>query len=188
MATIQPGEVQWYLSNPNAVTGFSGVGTPGNSRGNYMSTTVVNTSTTINNLFLDATGVMNAASEVDYQCLFVANNTVTGFSMKNPKVWLPQQYYVNHTSTTMVGSDPIGVVLQTSATSQAATISSQVQAPGVTNWVFPSATMSQGVAVPDIPPGYCIAIWFKRSLTNSGPTPVNTPDGVVVTVSFQSNA
>lgn len=187
MSLILPSEVQWFLSNPNAVTGFSGTGTPGNSRGKYMSTTLVNTQTTLDNLFLDATGASNIAMEVNYQCLFLANNTTTGNNMLSPKVWLPQAFYVNHTSTTMVGSDPTGVVPQLGAAVQGATISAVTQSPNVTNWVFPSATMSQGVAVPNIPPGYCIAIWFKRSLTNSGPTPANTPDGVVVTVSFQSN-
>jgi hypothetical protein len=189
MSTIQPSEVQWFLSNPTAVTGFSGTGAPGNSLGKYLSTTQINVSTTLDNLFLDATGQMNAAQEVDYQCLFLCNNTATGFTMKNPVVWMPTPFVENTNSTTQVGSDPIGVVAQNASSAQAQLISAQSVAPaGVTNFVFPSASMSQGLAVPDIPPANCIAIWVKRSLNNLGPTPVSTPDGVAITVSFQSNA
>src|ERR1700722_13991475 len=112
MATIQPSEVQWFLSNPTASAGFTGVGNAGNSLGKYMSTTLVNVATTLDNIFLDASGIMNANLEVDYQCIFLANNTVTGFSMKNPVVWLPIIYAVNFTDTIQVASDPIGVVLQ----------------------------------------------------------------------------
>jgi len=154
-----------------------------------MSTTQINVSTTLDNLFLDATGQMNINQEVDYQCLFLANNTATGFYMKNPVVWLPAQYYVHFTDTMQVASDPIGVVPQTGTNVQAQLISAQSVAPaGVTNWAFPTASIMGGVKVPDIPPAYCIAMWFKRSLNNTGPTPVNTPDGVAITVSFQSNA
>lgn len=189
MSTIQPSEVQWYLSNPTGSGGFTGTGHAGNSLGKWLSTTQINVSTTLDNLFLDATGQMNAAQEVDYQCLFLCNNTATGFYMKNPMIWLPSQFYQNFTDTMQFGTDPIGVVPQTSGNPQAQLISSQTVAPqGVTNWHFPSATLTQGILVPDIPPAYCIAVWFKRSLTNQGPTPIGTPDGVAIQVAFQSNA
>jgi hypothetical protein len=189
LSTIQPSEVQWFLSAPNATSGYTVTSTPGNCFGKYMSTTQVNAATTTDNIFLDASGIMNANMEVDYACIFLANNTVTGFSMKNPVVWMPVQFAVNYTDTIQLGADPIGVVPQTSASQQAQLISAQNIAPaGVTTWAYPSTTLNTGVKVADIPPGYCVGIWFKRALTNVGPTPAGTPDGAGFTVSFQSSA
>jgi hypothetical protein len=189
MSTIQPSEVQWFLSNPSASIGYSGVGTPGNSLGKFMSTTQINSVTTLDDLFLDASGVMNNAGEVDYQCLFMANNTATGFNMLSPVIWLPTAFYVNYTSSVQIGLDPAGVVSQTSATAQAMTIANQQTAPsGVSTWVNPTATKTGGLAVPNVPPTFCVAIWFKRTMTNVGPTPSGTPDGVAFTCTFQSEA
>lgn len=188
MSTILPSEVGYFLSAPTASSGNTGTGVIGNSRGKYLSVTPVNVSTTINNLFTDATGQMNAAQEVDYQCVFICNNTATGFTMKNPVVWMPTQFVKDFTTTVQIGMDTIGVVPQTGASAQASIITSQTQPPSVVKYSFPDATMATGVVVPDIPPAYCVAIWVKRILLNQGPTPVNTPDGVAITVSFQSNA
>jgi hypothetical protein len=181
---ISPSEVRWYLSNPNASTGFSGIGTPGNSLGKWMSTTQVS-NTAIDDLFLDLSAAQNAALQVDYQCIFIANFTVTGDSMRNPYVWMPSQQYTVGGATMLLAFDPIGAVPYTSTSPQAQAISQSTSTPTVVSWFGPSPLYYNGLLIPDIPPGYAVAVWIQRTATNS---PAITPQSLQLEVTFASDA
>lgn len=184
MTQISQSDVQYYLSNPGAVTGFSGVGTPGNSLGKYMSTTQVS-ATPLDCLFLDITGAQNAASQVDYQCVFVLNNTATGNSMLNTVAWFPTSADVSGGATIAYALDTHGVVTKTQAGAQAIVIANSVTPPaGISSWTAPSSTVSGGLAVGSVPPNSCFAVWFRRTASNSAAL---NNDGFGLQIIFDSN-
>jgi hypothetical protein len=181
---ISPSEVRWYLSNPNASTGYSGIGTPGNSLGKWMSTTQVS-NTAIDDLFLDISAAQNAALQVDYQCIFLANFTATGDNMRNPYVWMPTQQYTTGGATLQMAFDPIGAQPYNSTSPQAQVISQSTSTPVVVDWFGPSGLYYYGLLVPDIPPGYAVAVWIQRTATNS---PAISPQSLQLEVTFASDA
>lgn len=184
MTQVSPSDFQWYLSNPGAVTGFSGTGTPGNSLGKYMSTTQVS-GTPLNNLFLDITGAQNAASQVDYQCVFLLNATATGNSALNVQVFMPSASDVGGGASFAYALDTHGIVGKTQGTQQAIVIANSTTAPGgIASWTGPSATVAGGLAIGNIAPNNCIAIWLRRTASNT--SAVNN-DGGALQVIFDSN-
>ena len=186
MTAIAPSDIQFYLSNPTAGTGFSGIGTPGNSLGKYMSTSQVLSGVPLDDLFLDITGAQNAASQTDYQCVFMFNNTATGNFMHLPFVWLPLQLYTQGGAPLSVGQDPTGPVPFNQGTPQAVQINTPQSAPaGVTSFIFASMVYTQGLQIPDIPPQFCIALWIKRVAVNSPPL---TPQTLSLQCTFATDA
>ena len=184
---ILQSEAQYYMANPNASTGFSGTSQAGNSLGKFMSTMQVNNAVPLDNLFTDILPSQNAGGQVDYQCVFLMNNTATGDLMKNCYVWMPQQLWTPGGAAFSIGSDPIGVVPYNSSTAQAALISSSTHAPAnVTNYVIQPQSQPQfGLKIPDLPPQMCIALWLQRTATNS---PTLTPQTLTLACTFTSNA
>lgn len=182
---ISPSEVRWYLSNPNAASGYMGTGTPGNSLGKYMSTTQVS-SVALDDIFLDLLAAQNAGLQVDYQCVFVVNFTITGNTMRNPYVWMPLQNYTPNGAKMAIGVDPIGPVPYQSSSPQASVIPNSVTAPPVAVWYGPSPVFNPGgLLIPDIPPGYAQAVWIQRTATNS---PALTPQSLSLQITFASDA
>lgn len=182
---ISPTEIRWYLSSPIASSGYSQIGTPGNSLGKWMSTTQAS-DTPINDLFLDLSAAQNVALQVDYQCVFLANFTLTLNSMRNPFVWMPSQLYSPDGATMMIAVDPIGPMPYNSTSPQAQAISETTTMPSVSGWLGVSATYNPGgLLVPDIPPGYAVAVWIQRTATNS---PALTPQSLSLQVTFASDA
>lgn len=168
MASISQSDVQWFLSNSHASSGYQGVGTAGASLGGYMSTTQVNYSVALDDLFLDISAAQNAAGQVDYQCLFVMNNTATGLIMKLPYIWVPWQTWTSGGAAIAIGADPLGPVPYNSSSVQAAVIGSAYNAPtGVTWSSAPHQQFPSGVLIGSLPAQYCCAIWIRRTATNS---------------------
>jgi len=187
MTQIQPSEIRWYLSNPMATTGYSGVGTAGNSLGNFMSTTQVS-STPLDALFLDITGPQNANLQVDYACLFLMNATSSGNTMLDVYIWLPSTLCTSGpgAATVAVGVDPIGPVPYNSTSQQAQTIPNVTTAPtGVSTWVGPQSVFSSGLSVANVPANYVLALWLQR--TAVGGQAVNN-DTLTIQAVFGTNA
>ena len=182
-SAISPSEVRWYLSNPGASIGYSGNGTPATSLGGWMSVTQLS-STPLDNLFGDITIAQNDAGQVDYRCVFVANFTATGYMMKQAFVWLPQSAYIPAGASLAVGVDPSGVVPYQSTHQQAAIIANSLTAPPVTTWYGPSIIYNLGLPITDVPPGYAVGIWLKRTATNSV---AYTPQQLALQVAFVSD-
>ena len=188
MTAIAPSDIQWFLSNPTAGTGFSGTGTPGASLGKYMSTTQVfnQVPAPLDNLFLDLTAAQNSALQVDYQCVFMMNNTATGNFMHQPFVWLPLQFYTPGGVNLAVGKDPTGPVPFNQAAAQAVSIITNTTAPtGVSQYFSATNVYTSGLLVPDIPPQYCIAIWVQRTATACPPL---SPQSFALECTFATNA
>ena len=184
---VQPSEVQLYLSNPTASSGFQGVGIPGNSRGNFMAVNQLNIGSSLDNLFLDLTAPQNASGQVDYQCLFLMNNTVTGLSMNSIYVWFPQNFWTYNGAGLALGVDPTGKVAYNSVSSQAVTIPTVLTAPsGVTTWYpGPHSVFTAGLPLQALQPQQVVAIWIQRTATNSPPL---SPQSLQLEVTYQSAA
>jgi hypothetical protein len=189
MTAIVPSDVLYYLAAPSATIGFTTAGTVGNSWGKYMSSTQLS-GTALDNLFPDLTGAQNAASQVDYACLFVLNNTSSGNSMLNTVAWLPTSADVAGGCTVSLAGDPAAATVKNSSAQQAALIGSATSAPGgVSGWVSNtgsapvSPSYTNGIQMGTIAPGFCRALWVRRTATNS--TPVNN-DGFGIEVDFDT--
>jgi len=168
LTAIVSTDIQYFLSAPGASAGNATAGSAGNSWGKYLSTTQLS-STPLDNLFLDLTGAQNAASQVDYACVFILNNTASGNSMLNTVVWIPNSGNVTGATTHAVGVDPAAASAKASSSAQAAVIASATAAPSGVTFVGPSATNSGGVNLGTIAPGYVRAVWIRRTATNSAP-------------------
>lgn len=186
MTLIQPSDIVYLLAAPTAVEGFTVQGVPGNSWGNFCSSTPWS-NTTLDNLFDDITGPENAAGQVDYACVFIWNNTTSGNSMLNTVAWLPTGGLAPGGGADLaVAVDPTAAsVAVGTSSSQALGISGPTVAPsGITDWVSPSSTNAGGVSLGAIPPGYVKAVWVQRTAVNSAPVNNQTFD---LQVDFSSN-
>lgn len=152
--------------NGSVVTGSAGDSTaqadPNAWLGKYISTTVF--ATGLNGLFDDVSGAENAASTVDYRCVFVKNNhgslTLTG-----AKVYMSAE--VASGASVAIAVDNIGPVAKGSSSAQAALIASETSAPsGVGSFSSPT-TLGAGLALGDIPAGQVRAVWVRRTAANS---------------------
>lgn len=182
---IVSSDIVYLLSAPGASAGYATSSTPYNSLGKYASTTVVST-TQLNNIFTDITGAENAADQVDYQAVFILNNTTSGDTALNGVVWLPTSGFVSGGANIAIGLDPAGVSSKTSSSVQAAVIANATTAPsGVSTYVGPSSTSSGGLTVANLAPGYVFCVWIRRTATNSAP--VNN-DGFVLEYDFDTMA
>lgn len=152
-------------------TAFGGAGT---SLGKYI-TNADYTDATLNNLFDDVTGDQNAASQVDYQLMFVYNAHAT-LSWLNPVAWLSSEVaggtsaaiWVDSTAATAVGGAPV----------QALTIASKTTAPAASSFSSPT-TKGTGLAVSTIAATFVKGIWVRRTAAN---TAAVDNDGVTIRV------
>lgn len=189
MPAIVSSDILFKLSAPGASAGNTTTGTSGNSWGKYISTTQLS-ATPLNNLFPDITGAQNAASQVDYAAVFIHNNTAGGNSMLNAVAWLPTSLFVAGGANIALAGDTFAASAIGSASQQAVVITAATNAPaGVSGWVSPtssapvSPSYTNGIVLGTIAPGNCIAVWVRRSATNSAP--VNN-DGFGIQVNFDT--
>lgn len=159
-------EVQLLLAAPQAAQGHSSPGSVYNSNGRWASTTQLNSSVALNNLFPDLTGPQNAAGQVDYQCLFVYN-TDPSATMANVRAWIPTTS-ITGTVQWAVGADSTGLTSYNSMIQQAGYITAPTIAPAtVPTWYGPSSSPSGGAPLPSIGPAQVAALWVRRTAVNS---------------------
>jgi hypothetical protein len=182
VTAIVSSDIQYLLSAPGASAGNANSGTPGNSLGKYVSITQLS-GTPLDNLFTDLTGAQNAASQVDYQCVFVLNNTASGNSMLNTVAWIPTSSNVTGATTHSLGVDTVAASAKGSSSAQALLIASSTTAPAAVTFVGPSSTNAGGVSLGTIAPGQVKAVWIRRTATNSAPL---NNDGLTLEVDFDT--
>lgn len=174
MSAIVPSDILFKYSTTAGSAGNSGTGSASSSLGKYISTVTV-PDATLNAVFDDVSGAENAASTVDYRCIFVHNSNAAN-SLENAVVWLSAE--VSGGAAVAVGADTTATSAIGSASAQALTIASETTAPaGVT---FSSPTSSgTGISLGTIPVGQCKAFWIRRTASNS---PALSGDGVTLSV------
>src|SRR5687768_205117 len=86
---VAAADVLLKYSVTTGTDGNADAGTAAGSLGKHISTTQI-TSAVANNLFDDVTGVENAASDVEYRCIFVHNAHAT-ITLENAGVYLASE-------------------------------------------------------------------------------------------------
>ncbi len=161
MTAIVAGELLWKYSVA-AAAGNTDAGTANTSLGDQISTTQV-PDATLNALFDDVTGAENAASDVEYRCIFVHNSNASN-TLQAPKIWLSSE--VAGGTDIAIGVDPTAASAIGSGTAQAVTVADESSAPAGVTFSAPTS-FATGLALGDIPPGECKAVWFRRTAANT---------------------
>lgn len=155
-------------------------GNPNASLGKYASTTVL--AAGANTLYDDVSGAENAASTVDYRCLFVLNNHAT-LTLQNAVVFISSE--VAGGAAIAIASDNIAPSPKGSASAQAAEIATELAVPaGVSAFSTPT-TAGAGLALGNIGPGQVKGFWVRRTAAN---TTAVTGDGVTFAVAGDTEA
>ena len=175
MSAIVPSDILFKYSTTAGSAGNSGSGTASSSLGKYISTTTV-PDATLNALYDDVSGAENAASAVDYRCIFVHNSN--GFNaLENAVVYLSAE--VSGGASIAVGADTTAASAIGAAAAQALQVASETTAPAGVTFSAPT-TAGAGVSLGTIPSGQCKAFWVRRTASNSAAL---SGDGVTLTVS-----
>jgi hypothetical protein len=154
---IQTSDIQYRLS------GGAANSNPNASLGGIMSSTAW-AGGVLHDLFDVITGDENAASDVEYRCVYVRNAHGT-LTWESVKAWLTAA--VAGGADLAIGLDPAGAG-NGSTTGVAVVAANEGAAPAGVTFSAP-ATKSAGLSLGDIAAGQAYAIWFKRSATNSAP-------------------
>jgi hypothetical protein len=137
-------------------------GAAGTSLGKYITNADI-TDATLNNLFDDVTGDQNAASQVDYQCLFVYN-AHGSLNWITPVAWLSAEVAGGTVAALWV--DSTAALAVGSASVQALTIASKTTAPAASSFSAPT-TKGTGLACGTINAGFVKGIWVRRTAANT---------------------
>lgn len=178
MSAIVSTDVLFKYSVKTGAAGNSTASSAAASLGTYISTTQW-TGGSANDLFDDISGAENAASTVDYRCIFIHNNNASN-TYQNVVVYLSAE--VAGGASIAVAADTTAASAIGSASAQALTATTET-APGagITGLTYSSPTTAgTGVALGNIPVGQCKAFWVRRTAAN---TAALSADGVTIACS-----
>lgn len=145
-----------------AAAGNTTAGTAAGSLGDQISTTQI-TDATLHNLFDVITGDENAASDVEYRCIFVHNAHAT-LTWENVVVWISAETAGG--ASAAISVDTTGVTTLGSASAQAKTVADESTAPAGQTFTAPT-TKGTGLSIGNIPAGSVAAIWVRRTAANT---------------------
>ena len=174
MAAITAAEILFKYSTTAGSAGNSNTGTAAGSLGKYVSTTQW-AGGSANDLYDDISGAENAASTVDYRCIFVHNSNAAN-ALQNAVVYLSAE--VGGGASIAVGADTTAASALGSASAQALTIANETTAPAGVSFSSPT-TAGTGVSLGSIPSGQVKAFWVRRTAAN---TAALSGDGVTLAV------
>lgn len=146
-----------------------------NSLGKYISTTEI-TDNTLNNLFDDISGDENAASTVDYRCIFI-HNSHASLTLQSPVIWLSAE--VSGGASITIAIDNVAASAIGSSSAQADEIANETTAPSAVGAFSGPTSKGTGLSLGSIPAGQCKAVWVKRTAAN---TAALNNDGVTLKV------
>lgn len=183
MAQITPAEIVWRYSVKTGSAGNSVAGTAAGSLGTWISTTAW-AGGVANDLFDDVTGAENAASTVDYRCVFVYNSNAANV-LQNAVVYLSAE--VGGGANIAIAVDSTAASALAAGTAQALTAATET-APGtpITSLAYSSpTTIATGLALGNIGIGQVRAVWVRRTATNSA---AQSADGVTLACTGDSGS
>lgn len=174
MSAIVAGEILFKYSVA-AAAGNTTAGTAATSLGDQISTTAW-AGGSANDLFDDISGAENAASTVDYRCIFVHNSNASN-ALENAVVYLSAE--VSGGANIAVAADSTAASAIASGSTQALTVANETTAPAGPLTFSSPTTVGAGVALGTIPAGQCKAFWVRRTAANSAAL---SADGVTIAV------
>jgi len=178
MTAITASEILFKYSVKTGAAGNSTASSAAASLGTWVSTTQW-AGGAANDLFDDITGAENAASTVDYRCIFVHNSNTSNV-LANAVVYLSAETAGG--ASIAVAADTTAASALAAGTAQALTATTET-APGggVTGLSYSSpTTAATGVSLGSIGIGQVKAFWVKRTAAN---TAALSNDGVTIAVS-----
>lgn len=155
-------DIKFKFSVKTGSAGDSTAGTAAGSLGKYVSTTEI-TDATLNNLFDDVTGDENAASDVEYRCIFVHNDHAT-LTLQSSVMWISAE--VAGGTDVAIAADGIGATPKGQAGAQADEVADESTAPSGESFSSPT-TKGGGISLGDIAAGEVYAIWVRRTAANT---------------------
>ena len=174
MSAIVPSDILYKYAVTSGSAGNSTAGSASSSLGKYISTTTI-PDATANAVFDDVTGAENAASTVDYRCVFAHNSNASN-ALENAVVYLSAE--VAGGAAIAISFDTTAASVIGSASAQALQVANETTAPAGVTFSSPT-TLGTGVALGTIPAGQCKAFWVRRTASNSAAL---SNDGVTFTV------
>ena len=174
MAAITSGEILFKYS-VSAAAGNTTASAASTSLGDQISTTAW-AGSVANDLFDDISGAENAASTVDYRCIFVHNSNASN-TLENAVVYLSAETAGG--ASIAVAVDGTAASAIASGSTQAATIADELAAPTGTGGFSSPTTVGTGLSLGNIPAGQCKAFWVRRTAAN---TAALSNDGVTIAV------
>ena len=177
---ITTSDIKYRFSVKTGSAGNSQTGTGAGSLGKYISTTDL-TDGLLHNLFDVVTGDENAASDVEYRCIFILNDHPT-LTYENVVVWVSGE--VAGGATNAIGLDTTAVSLKTASSAQALEVADEGTAPVGVSFSAPT-TKGTGLSIGNIAALSCKAVWVRRTAAN---TAAVDNDGVTINVSGDTAA
>jgi hypothetical protein len=177
---ISASDIKLKLSTKSGSAGNSLTSTADASLGKYISTTEV-VDNTVGNVFDAITGAENAASDVEYRCVFIHNAHAT-LTLYTAKVYVSAE--VAGGANAAIGVDTTAASAIGSASAQALSVADEGTAPAGVSFSTPTTT-GAALDLGDIPAGQCKAIWIRRTATNSAAL---ASDGLDLTVFGDTDA
>ena len=174
MSAIISGEILFKFSVA-AAAGNTTPGTAPTSLGDQISTSAW-TGSVANDLFDDISGAENAASTVDYRCIFVHNSNASN-ALENAVVYLSAETAGG--AGIAVAADSTAASAVASGSTQALTVANETTAPAGPLTFSSPTSAGAGVALGNIPAGQCKAFWIRRTAANSLAL---SADGVTIAV------
>lgn len=160
---ITAADIKFKLSTKAGAAGdTTAQGDPNAALGKYVSTTEV-VNNTLHNLFDVVTGDENAASDVEYRCIFVHNDHGS-LTLQGAKLWISGQDAGG--ADVAIGLDPAGAVAKGSASAQAAEVATESDAPAGVSFSAP-ASKAAGLNIGDLAAGQVIGVWVRRTAANT---------------------
>lgn len=174
MAAIVAGDILFKYS-VSAAAGNTTASSAAASLGDQISTTAW-AGGSANDLFDDISGAENAASTVDYRCIFIHNNNAAN-TFQNAVVYISAETAGG--ASIALATDNIAASALGSASAQAAAIASETTAPsGVSAFSSPT-TAGTGLSLGNVAVANVKAFWVKRTAAN---TAALSNDGVTIAV------
>jgi hypothetical protein len=175
MAAITSGEILFKYSVV-AAAGNTTASAAATSLGDQISTSAW-AGGSANDLFDNISGAENAASTVDYRCVFVHNSNASNI-LENAVAYLSAETAGGASIT--IAIDNLTASAIGSASAQAAQIATETTAPSGVGAFSAPTTAGTGLSLGNIGTGQCRAVWVKRTAAN---TAALSNDGVTLAVS-----
>ncbi len=173
---ITSGDILFFLTTTSGSAGFSNVGTNTSSLGKYCSTTQV-TNNTLQNLFLNASGLQNSNSIVDYRGIFIVNSNPSGLVMQNAMVYCSAE--VSGGATVQIAVDSVLTSGISSSLAQMDQIATPTSVPSYNGGFSFPVTVGTALSLGNISSGSGKGVWIKRNCQN---TSAVDSDTIVITL------
>lgn len=149
---------------------------PDASLGGFASTTAVDLTTTLNNLFDNISDAERVAGDVEYRAIWIANESTTD-SLTTPRIWIESE--VSGGASVAIGLDPEGVLPTDHGYEQGDIIATEANAPDGVTFSAPTSK-SAGLEPGTIAAGSGVMLWIRRTITAS--TAALTGDGWTIRI------